>query len=66
MDMKYIGHDHTHPRIWEKARGGALFAADLIPPDALVLKVLRAGRHHAEIVSIDASEALAMPGVAFG
>lgn len=64
MDMKYIGHDHIHPRIWEKARGKALYAADLIPSDALILKVLRAGRHHAEIVSIDTSEALAMPGVA--
>ena len=63
-DMKYIGHDHVHPRIWEKARGEALYAADLIPEDALALKVLRAGRHHAEIVSLDVSEALAIPGVA--
>jgi CO/xanthine dehydrogenase Mo-binding subunit len=62
--LKYVGHDHTHPRAWEKARGEALFVADLVPSDALVLKVLRAGRDHAEILSIDTSAAEALPGVA--
>ncbi len=62
-DAKYIGKDFIHPRIWEKARGEALYAADLIPPEALTLKALRAGRHHAEIVSIDCSAAEKLPGV---
>ncbi len=61
--MKYIGHDHTHPRIWEKARGDALYAADRMPADCLTLKVRRAERPHAEIVSIDTQAALAVPGV---
>ncbi|MDR2945750.1 MAG: xanthine dehydrogenase family protein molybdopterin-binding subunit [Candidatus Adiutrix sp.] len=62
-DAKYIGKDLIHPRIWEKARGEALFAADLAPADCLVLKALRAGRHHAEIVSIDCAAAEKLPGV---
>ena len=62
-EMKYIGKDLIHPRVWEKARGEALFAADTCPPDALVLKALRAGRPHAKIVSIDYSEAEKLPGV---
>lgn len=62
-EAKYIGKNLIHPRIWEKARGDALFAADTCPDDALVLKALRAGRYHAEIVSIDYSEAEKMPGV---
>ena len=61
--LKYIGKDLVHPRVWEKARGEAIFAADMIPEDALVLKVLRSDRHHAEIVSIDASAAKAIDGV---
>ncbi|MGL4209799.1 MAG: xanthine dehydrogenase family protein molybdopterin-binding subunit [Candidatus Adiutrix sp.] len=59
----YIGTDHTHPRVWEKARGEALFAAELAPANALVLKALRAGRHHAEIVSIDTQVAEKIEGV---
>lgn len=62
--FKYIGHDHTHPKVWEKLRGEAIFAADQIPQGALVLKVLRADRAHAEILSIDKSAAEALPGVA--
>ena len=61
---KYLGQNHTHPRVWEKARGQALYAADLVPAECLTLKVLRAGRDHAEILSIDTSEAEALPGVA--
>ena len=62
-DSKFVGHNFIHPRIWEKARGDALFAADMTPPECLVLKALRAGRHHAEIISIDYSEAEKIPGV---
>ncbi|MDL2259710.1 xanthine dehydrogenase family protein molybdopterin-binding subunit [Deltaproteobacteria bacterium OttesenSCG-928-K17] len=63
MSAKYLGANHIHPRIWEKARGDALFAADMAPENALVLKALRAGRYHAEIVSMDCSEAEKIPGV---
>ncbi|UQZ88996.1 aldehyde oxidase [Deltaproteobacteria bacterium Smac51] len=62
--LKYIGHDHVHPRVWEKAKGEPVFAADMAPDNCLVLKALRAGRHHAEIVSIDVSEAEKIEGVA--
>lgn len=64
MSFKYIGKDYTHPRVWEKARGEAVYAADQVPDGALFLKVLRAGRDHAEILSINTSEAEALPGVA--
>lgn len=60
---KYIGHDITHPQIWDKALGKAIFAADMVPAECLVLKAVRAGRHHAEILSIDTSAAERIPGV---
>lgn len=61
--FKYIGKDLVHPRVWEKARGEALFAADLIPENCLTLKALRSVHHHAEIASIDVSAAEAIDGV---
>jgi CO/xanthine dehydrogenase Mo-binding subunit len=47
----------------EKLRGDARFVGDLTLPRMLHGKVLRSPVAHARIVSIDASEALAMPGV---
>lgn len=61
--FKYIGQDLVHPRVWEKARGEAIFAADMVPEGCLILKAFRSERHHAEIVSIDTSAAEAIDGV---
>lgn len=47
----------------DKVTGRGKYSADLHFPDALVGRILRSPQAHAEIVSIDISEALAMPGV---
>jgi len=47
----------------KKLRGRALYAADMSFPDMLWLKVLRSCVPRARIEGIDASEALAIPGV---
>lgn len=47
----------------EKVTGDARFAADFSLPGQLWLKLLRSPHPHARILSIDASRALALPGV---
>ena len=47
----------------EKLRGEAQYVGDIVVPGMLHGKVLRSPVPHARIASIDASEALAMPGV---
>jgi 4-hydroxybenzoyl-CoA reductase subunit alpha len=47
----------------EKVTGRAQYTADLAAPDALVGRILRSPYSHAEIVDIDISAALALPGV---
>jgi len=47
----------------QKVRGRAVYAPDLILPGMLFAKVIWSDRPHAKIVSIDASRALAFPGV---
>ncbi len=46
-----------------KATGAALYSGDLVRPDMLHMKTLFAGHPHARVLSIDASQALALPGV---
>ena len=47
----------------EKVTGAAKFTGDLNFPDLLEAKVLRSPFPHAEVISIDASRAYALPGV---
>ena len=47
-----------------KAVGGMVYAADLLLPECLHLKILRSPHHSARILSVDAGPALAAPGVA--
>ena len=47
----------------EKVTGAGKYSIDVVPPGALWCKVLRSPYAHARIVSIDASAALAVPGV---
>ncbi|HEX3650553.1 MAG TPA: xanthine dehydrogenase family protein molybdopterin-binding subunit, partial [Pseudonocardiaceae bacterium] len=44
-------------------RGEAVFTADYTPPGTVYMELLRSEHGHARIVSIDTSEAAAMPGV---
>jgi 4-hydroxybenzoyl-CoA reductase alpha subunit len=46
-----------------KATGQALYADDLVLPGMLHAKTLRSPHPHARVISVDASEALAMDGV---
>ena len=59
-----IGVSHPRPSAMAKACGTAYFTADYQIKGALELAVLRSSLPHARIVSIDASEAEKMPGVA--
>ena len=53
-----IRHDGT-----DKVTGRARYAADILLPDLLHGKILRSPHAHARIKSIDASRAMALPGV---
>jgi CO/xanthine dehydrogenase Mo-binding subunit len=54
---------HARPDIAGKLRGDAGFLTDVRAPGMLVARILRAGRPHARIVSIDTSRAEALAGV---
>lgn len=54
---------HPRPDIADKLRGQAGFLTDARAPGMLVGRILRAGRPHARIVSLDTSRAEALPGV---
>ena len=47
----------------DKVTGAALYSGDLDMPGMLHMKTLFAGRPHARVISIDAAQALALPGV---
>jgi CO/xanthine dehydrogenase Mo-binding subunit len=49
---------------WEKVTGQAIYTPDIIIPGMMHGKLLRSPHAHARIRSIDASAAMAMPGVA--
>lgn len=59
-----IGKNIERVGVRQKAKGEPMFSADLMLQSPLVLKVLRSGRPHAEILGIEVSEALKVPGVA--
>lgn len=58
-------HPDWHPRfdVPAKLRGRAGYLTDARAPDMLVGRILRAGRPHARILSIDTKAAEALPGV---
>lgn len=58
-----IGRSLPRPDALDKVTGAAKYPADLVRDDHLRLKVVFAHRAHARILSIDASAALAVPGV---
>ena len=61
--LRYVGKSVPRVDALDKVTGQALYPGDLTRPDMLHLKILFAGRPHARIVGLDASRALAMPGV---
>ncbi|HTC09110.1 MAG TPA: xanthine dehydrogenase family protein molybdopterin-binding subunit [Acetobacteraceae bacterium] len=62
-DLKVVGTRPIRPDGVEKVTGRAAFGADYVMPGMLWGKVKRSPHAHAKIVKIDASKALALPGV---
>jgi CO/xanthine dehydrogenase Mo-binding subunit len=62
-DLKVVGTRPVRPDGIDKVTGKAQFGADLSLAGTLTGRVLRSPHAHARIVSIDASKALALPGV---
>ncbi|WP_428101325.1 xanthine dehydrogenase family protein molybdopterin-binding subunit [Candidatus Rariloculus sp.] len=63
MAYDLIGKDFTPPDIEAKVTGRARYSEDFRPEGMLFLKLLTSPMPHARVTNIDASEALAMPGV---
>jgi CO/xanthine dehydrogenase Mo-binding subunit len=60
---KLVGQNYTTPDLVAKVTGRAKYAEDFRAEGMLFAKLLLSPYPHAKVVSIDASEALAMPGV---
>ena len=62
-DYKLIGHNYTTPDLVAKVTGKAKYAEDYRAEGMLFCKLLLSPMPHARVRGIDASRALAMPGV---
>ena len=62
-DYKVLGKNHVRVDALDKVTGHATYAGDVYLPEMLICKVLTSPRSHARIVSIDTTEAMALPGV---
>ncbi|MEW6323538.1 MAG: xanthine dehydrogenase family protein molybdopterin-binding subunit, partial [Acidobacteriota bacterium] len=62
-EYKLIGHDYTTPDLIAKVTGRAKYAEDFRAEGMLFVKLLLSPRPHARVRRLDASAALAMPGV---
>jgi len=62
-DLRHIGKDREKVDAENLARGEKSYVEDMVTPDAYHLKVLGSPYAHAWVVSVDTSEAEAMPGV---
>ena len=61
--LHVVGHSHPRPDAVAKVTGTARFADDYVFPGMLYGATLRAAYPHARILSIDSSQAAALPGV---
>ncbi len=62
-DFTVVGKRHPRPEGRAKVTGSARYASDYYLPGMLYLKFVRSPHPHARVVAIDASKALALPGV---
>src|SRR6185437_5399061 len=60
---KLVGQNYATPDLVAKVTGKAKYAEDFQANGMLFAKLLLSPHPHARVVKIDASEALAMPGV---
>ena len=61
--LNVVGHDTTRIDAVERTTGKATYSGDVMLPGMLYARVLRSPHPHARIRRIDASKALALPGV---
>ncbi len=61
--FKLLGHNYVTPDLVAKVTGRAKYSEDFRAEGMVFLKLMPSPRPHARVVSIDASAALAMPGV---
>lgn len=62
-EMLTVGKSEIRKDAWAKVTGESQYVDDLPAEGVLHARVLRSPHHHARIVSIDAREAAALPGV---
>ena len=62
-NYKYIGKNYTTPDLVAKVTGKAKYAEDYRAEGMLFIKLLLSPMPHARVVNVDASRALALPGV---
>jgi len=62
-ETMWIGKEVTRRDAFEKAKGKAIYASDMLPENALWVLTLRSKYPHAKIRKIDISKAEKMPGV---
>ncbi|CAG0957895.1 partial xanthine dehydrogenase molybdenum-binding subunit, partial [Gammaproteobacteria bacterium] len=63
QNLAVIGHSQPKIEAMQKATGETLYADDLVLPRMIYGKLLRSVYPHARIIGVDASRALALPGV---
>src|SRR5207302_6649370 len=63
VNSKLIGKDYSTPDLYAKVTGTAKYAEDFRAEGMLFCKLLLSPMPHARVTKIDASAALAMPGV---
>ena len=63
MEFKLLGHNYQTPDLVAKVTGAAKYAEDFRADGMVFIKLMPSPRPHAKIRNIDASAALAMPGV---
>src|SRR5947208_7032820 len=63
IQKKLIGQDYSTPDLVAKVTGQAKYAEDYRADGMLFAKLLVSPMPHARVIRIDASRALAMPGV---
>ncbi len=63
MEFRLLGHNYVTPDLVAKVTGGAKYAEDFRADGMVFIKLMPSPRPHARVRSIDASAALAMPGV---
>ncbi len=62
-EYKYIGKNYTTPDLVAKVTGKAKYAEDYRAEGMLFIKLLLSPMPHARVLSVDATAALALPGV---